>query len=104
MNDFFIEFAHPSFLILFSFYTYLRFLDAFNDHFSIAVYNLFTLNQLDLSQDKRIINVYRRNSRSEMEKCITAVKKLIKKLDWLKDKWPEMVVLDGIIQVMLDNL
>ncbi|VDK69682.1 unnamed protein product, partial [Onchocerca ochengi] len=64
----------------------------------IFVYNLHALNQLDLSEDIQIVDVYRKNSRSELGKCIVAMKLLIKRVYWLKEKWPEMTVLDGILQ------
>ncbi|VDO46826.1 unnamed protein product [Onchocerca flexuosa] len=67
----------------------------------IFVYNLHALNQLDVGEDKRIVDVYRKNSRSELAKCIAAMKLLIKRVNWLKEKWPEMTVLDGILQVIL---
>uniref|UniRef100_A0A0R3RI43 VWFA domain-containing protein n=1 Tax=Elaeophora elaphi TaxID=1147741 RepID=A0A0R3RI43_9BILA len=62
------------------------------------VYNLHALNQLDLDKDIRIVDVYRKNSRSELGKCIAAMKPLIKRVNWLKEKWPEMTVLDGILR------
>uniref|UniRef100_A0A1I8EQE7 Midasin n=2 Tax=Wuchereria bancrofti TaxID=6293 RepID=A0A1I8EQE7_WUCBA len=64
----------------------------------IFVYNLYALNQLDRNQDVRVVDVYRRNNRSELGKCIAAMKPLIKRVYWLKEKWPEMTILDGILQ------
>ncbi|EJD74394.1 midasin [Loa loa] len=64
----------------------------------VFVYNLYALNQLHFDQDIRIVDVYRRNSRSEVGKCIAVMKRLIKRVYWLKEKWPEMTALDGILQ------
>uniref|UniRef100_A0A915Q716 Midasin n=1 Tax=Setaria digitata TaxID=48799 RepID=A0A915Q716_9BILA len=62
------------------------------------VYNLHALKMLDSDENTRIIDVYRKNNRSELSKCILAIKPLIKRIHWLKEKWPEMTVLDGILQ------
>ncbi|KAM3716375.1 Midasin [Dirofilaria immitis] len=62
------------------------------------VYNLHALNQFNFDKDTRIVDVYRKNSLSELEKCIAAMKPLIKRVYWLKEKWPEVTVLDSILQ------
>lgn len=63
------------------------------------MYNLSAFNKLEDNGSERIINVYKANSRKELTRCITALKRLMERVHWLKEKWPEVTVLDDIRQV-----
>ncbi|VDN45325.1 unnamed protein product [Gongylonema pulchrum] len=55
-------------------------------------------NKMELRQEEKIVDVYRENSRAELTRCITAVNRLLERVCLLKELWPEVTVLENIIQ------
>ncbi|VDN03465.1 unnamed protein product [Thelazia callipaeda] len=67
-----------------------------------CVYNLRALKKIGVNGDLQSFDVYRKNSRSELEKCIAAIKPLMERVKSLKDSWPEVTVLNDILKVSIN--
>ncbi|VDM40792.1 unnamed protein product [Toxocara canis] len=65
----------------------------------ISVSHLMALKNLGTEGSRRVVDVYKTNCPSELMRCVEALGKLNERLKALKEKWPEMTVLNDILQV-----